>query len=269
MSRCITPVSIVRPNGKGPADRIDVPCGKCITCLSNRRNDWSFRLEQELKCSDYSFFVTLTYSDDNLPKQPVTGHPIVSKRDCQLFLKRLRECERGVKWRYFLVSEYGPTTLRPHYHVIFFASCERSESVYRAIRSYLIESWQLGYVHIGNVTPSSITYCAKYCLGKNDPEYSHLEPVFSLMSRKPGIGSNYLKTHKEWHTFGDPKLYVINSSNYKMRLPRFYRDRMFEFELPTQHYVFPPSPFSPQETILRAMAYAERLKQRNKTKAKI
>lgn len=273
---CISPVSLPRPDGNGPADRIAVPCGKCIGCLSRRRNEWSFRLEQEQKCSDYSFFITLTYNDENL-KFNSSGHPVVCKRDVQLFFKRLRRCSSGIKYRYFLVAEYGPTTLRPHYHCILFATCDRHPSVQRRISENIGRAWcnpdtdePIGFVHIGQCTPQSITYCAKYCLSKYDDDYAHLEPVFSLMSTKPGIGFNYVERCKEWHAGGDPKLYVINSSGYKMPLPRYYRSHIFspDFVAPSFFPKFPDN-VELSDLYLRAYEYGLRVKERSKLKSKI
>ena len=80
--------------------------------MARKRQQWAFRLQQELKVSSSSHFVTLTYNEENLTKSK-DGIPIVSKRDIQLFIKRLRKALPSYKLRYFLVSEYGPTTLRP------------------------------------------------------------------------------------------------------------------------------------------------------------
>ena len=89
-----------------------VPCGKCIACLHNKRSDWQFRLRQEHKASKSSMFVTLTYRRKFLPE----GGSL-SKRDLQLFLKRLRKKDESVKIRYYAVGEYGSQRKRAHYHL--------------------------------------------------------------------------------------------------------------------------------------------------------
>lgn len=63
-----------------------VPCGKCPSCLANQRQEWVFRLKQEYEASVFAIFVTLTYSDENLPKDLS-----VNKKDIQDFHKRLRK----------------------------------------------------------------------------------------------------------------------------------------------------------------------------------
>ena len=73
---------------------------------------------------------------------------VLSKVDIQLFMKRLRfkvsqylkEKHVQVKnaVRYFICGEYGPTTLRPHYHGLFFF--DESLLVDRLF-DFIVESW--------------------------------------------------------------------------------------------------------------------------------
>ena len=119
-------MSIPRPNGSGATDRVIVPCGKCPECLANKRSQWSFRLSQELKYTEFnSFFITLTYDDLHLPfaipeiGSNMVGSPTLVKSDLQLFFKRLRK-KLATNIRYYAVGEYGSRTSRPHYHAIVF-----------------------------------------------------------------------------------------------------------------------------------------------------
>ena len=71
---------------------------------------------------------------------------VVSKKDIQNFLKRLRWRISKIpnitkdesKIRYYISSEYGPTTYRPHYHGILFFD---SEKILAKIKSIIIASW--------------------------------------------------------------------------------------------------------------------------------
>ncbi len=73
---------------------------------------------------------------------------VCSKRDIQLFFKRLRkrihEIEKNtgesMPIRYFIASEYGPRTLRPHYHGILFFD---SEKLTHFIQGTIVKSWGL------------------------------------------------------------------------------------------------------------------------------
>lgn len=222
--RCINPVEI-------GSNRF--PCGRCNFCLESKRVDWSFRLSNELKRASTAKFVTLTYDDVNLPimtsevSPGVYGDfPSLSKHDVQLFKKRLRKAndeayaaQRLVapSVRYFTVGEYGSDTFRPHYHSILF-------NVHFKVLDKLPSIWQKGQVHVGTVTKSSIHYVTKYVL-THRLDCKGREPPFSLMSRRPGIGADYLRTHTEWHR-ADFRNFV-NVNGFKSRLPRYYKDRIF------------------------------------------
>src|SRR5690625_7067719 len=82
--QCPSPISIKDPNGQHSWQRIQVPCGKCGACKHNRRADWSFRLQQELRDAESALFLTLTYSDENLPVTE-NGEITLRKKDTQLF----------------------------------------------------------------------------------------------------------------------------------------------------------------------------------------
>lgn len=194
-----------------------VPCGKCIACLMNKRQDWSFRLEQEHRVSKSAHFVTLTYDEKHLRTDRS-----LCKRDLQLYLKRLRKKDETTRIRYYGVGEYGTKGGRPHYHVLLFNSKELD------IRSAWndIKGEPIGLVHVGKVTAASIAYVTKYVIQRTDyPE--GVDRPFSVMSRSYGIGGAYLADNVvEWHRGGDFN-YIIRPGNMKGRLPRFYRDKIW------------------------------------------
>lgn len=53
---------------------VEVPCGKCLACLEQRRGIWTFRILQELKVAETARFVTLTYTEENLPWTDENGN---------------------------------------------------------------------------------------------------------------------------------------------------------------------------------------------------
>ena len=169
--KCISPINMPDPHIKGMRNQF--PCGRCKYCKENRRSQWSFRLQQELKNSGSSFFYTLTYEDIHLPLTeypPLSGSyiPILSKDHVKSFIKRFRQArERAEKrkkrndyadpayqrpLRYFACGEYGEQHGRPHYHIIMFNVPEK-------LKMQLAEkAWPYGKIHIGSVTDSSIHY---------------------------------------------------------------------------------------------------------------
>jgi len=70
--KCPTPISIKDKSDANPkglnSKRLTVPCGRCGNCRRARRNQWAFRLKQELKDSENAYFITLTYDDTTLPE---------------------------------------------------------------------------------------------------------------------------------------------------------------------------------------------------------
>ena len=220
--QCISPLHLRRSKFSIKGDFVTVPCGKCYACLSRKRSEWAFRLAKEQRYSDSSYFITLTYNDDHIPVNE-NGFPSVSKDDIQRFMKRLRKLYESTKIRYFITSEYGPETHRPHYHgIIFNAPTSSVDGFYRDIE----KAWGLGYVSAGTVTSASINYCAKYCITKHsNPAGS--TPCFSLMSRRPGLGTTFLAKHGSVFS---KKLqdWTVLPGGYRQRLPRFFRERLFD-----------------------------------------
>lgn len=217
------------PNYVWPKNKvIAVPCGKCMVCLSNKRHDWSVRLEQEQKVSKSSHFVTLTYSEKYYP----TEYGVI-KRHLQLYFKRLRkECP---KLRYYAVGEYGSNTGRAHYHAIIFNAEEKpiiecwtlTRKIFSKDSKELLKKVKepIGIVHIGQVNQASIRYVTKYVIQKNQ-DVGKLNPPFALMSRAYGLGAHYLTDAMvKWHRAND-RVYMMDY-NTKHRLPRFYKDKIW------------------------------------------
>lgn len=156
-----------------------VPCGKCPNCLARRATAWSFRLMQEDKKSKSSLFITLTYDTKHV-QITRNGHLTISKRDLQLFFKRLRFAHSGSEEsdiKYYAVGEYGGKLKRPHYHVILF----------NAKIDLIAEAWNLGHVHYGEVSGASVGYTLKY-ISKPDKSFGNRinddrEKPFSIMSK--------------------------------------------------------------------------------------
>lgn len=208
-------------------DFIEIPCGKCIGCLLKRSREWADRCMLEASYHDHNSFITLTYDNDHLPdKRPLTDDdgvvigdsPYFSlcKRDFQLFMKRLREDISPLKIRFFACGEYGSKTLRPHYHAIIFGydfpdkvplkKNFRGENYF--VSEILDRAWsdrdgvKIGHTLVTNISWDTCAYVARYCLKKRNNDMSqfyfdyNVEPEFTLMSRKPGIGRNYYDDNK-------------------------------------------------------------------------
>lgn len=124
------------------------------------------------------------------------GIPYASKVDVQLFLKRLNKyffdnvTSQYQNFRYFVVSELGSTTFRPHLHGILFVDDER---VGNAISEGVLKSWQKNGVSLGRVDcqlvkSAACSYVAQYLNELfNYPSFYEARQIrpFYLCSRRP------------------------------------------------------------------------------------
>lgn len=210
----------------------------------------------ELRFHELSSFITLTYSEENLPKSGSLDVKVF-----QDFMKRFRKAIEPRKIRFFHAGEYGEKRGRPHYHAIIFGesfSCGRCVhtlplkcvycGAYKFDRSprgdvtwlspALDELWGFGLARIGAVTFESAAYVARYCTKKiTGPragahyericeatgEIFSLKPEYATMSRRPGIGAlHFDKFNSEIYPSD-----VVAVRGVLCKPPRFY-DRMLE-----------------------------------------
>lgn len=242
--QCLHPVKIKNPSNDNEYCKSNpyllVPCGKCESCIVSSANEWRVRLQIENKYSNTSFFVTLTYNDDKVPLSVCSDSfgekfivPVVCKRDVQLFFKRLRKSVYPAEVRYYLVSEYCPTSLRPHYHCLLFGlpifnydKMLQNKKVYELIE----KCWNNGFVTIDPVTDGRIAYVTKYLSCTIDlPEY--LPKPFRLMSRRPGIGNIYLDNKDLVNYHRENVVDFISFGKFKYRMPRYLRGKVFDDDM--------------------------------------
>lgn len=128
---CTSPLTI---RNKSPYQVYDispvkyqVPCGKCLECRSMVQNDWCTRLSYEINMfyrnGGIGVFLTFTYNDDNLPIFAPLNQPCFRHDDVLKFLDRvnlyMQRTFGSYMYKYFICSEYGKNTQRPHYHGLF------------------------------------------------------------------------------------------------------------------------------------------------------
>lgn len=190
MKKCHTPFIL---KATSTQDQIPLNCGKCPYCKKRRVSSWEFRLLKEEEISSSSHFITLTYDTRHVP---ITENKLLtlSKRDVQLFMKRLRKFQKE-KIKYYAVGEYGSTNNRPHYHIIMFNlnDVDYIQKAWTAKERCSSNVSQIGTIHIGSVSGNSIAYTCKYIAKQGRiPMYKGDDriPEFSLMSN--GLGKNIL-----------------------------------------------------------------------------
>lgn len=230
-------------------DAILIPCGHCIGCRLDHSRSWADRMMLELETSKSAVFVTLTYDNAHIPPAQFDEegnllYGTLDVRDCQLFMKRLRKEFDGKegrpykKIRFYLSGEYGEKTLRPHYHAILFGLGLSDFSDLRPhgtnelgnryyISASLSQTWSRGFVLVADVNWKTCAYVARYVTKKWSGPYAidyairNCIPEFSLMSRKPGIGRQYLEEHPDCLDFTNINLSTAEGG-LKIKIPKYY-----------------------------------------------
>lgn len=192
-----------------------VPCGQCYNCKTRRMASWAWRLQYEYKQSYFAKFITLTYSDEHIPKN---GY--LQKSDLQNFFKRYRKhlhrLPDPIPIKYFACGEYGGRTGRPHYHAILF----------NADVDIIEKAWNKGAVHYGDVNEATIMYTLKYMV-KNKDKSTDRPPEFQVMSK--GLGTGYLKSQPniDWHNADYLNRYYLPLHEMKVPMPRLWKQIIF------------------------------------------
>lgn len=232
---------------------IAVPCGKCPNCAKRYASGWSFRLNTEEKYSDTAYFLTMTYSPDNVEYTP-NGYKTLNKDHLRAFWKALRK-KNSKQLKYYAVGEYGSKTHRPHYHAILFnadLATVVGTAPAHALKTGLIPMdgkteltsnlWKHGYVTVGRVNELSVGYALKYMLKKlTRKKHSRDDRVleFSAMSKK--LGSQYLtKQARNYHISDLTGRFCLKLPNgARAPIPRYYKQHFYnsrQLEIIAKHF---------------------------------
>jgi hypothetical protein len=222
-------------------EKMDVACGQCLGCRADHARTWAARMVHESQMHDQNCFITLTYEDEHMPRLFSGGPGTLYKPHFQKFMKRLRKRFSGRKIRYYQCGEYGDQLDRPHYHAVLFNLDFSDKELLREdkgnflfISKTLSELWPYGFATIGEFSFDSAAYVAGYCLKKITGVKAHdhylrcdeygvaywLEPEYSTMSRRPGIGKTWYDKYKS-DVFPSDDVPVPGKGVFK-KAPRYY-----------------------------------------------
>lgn len=95
-------------------------------------------------------------------------------------------------FRYAVCGEYGPSSLRPHYHCIIWLNHQATDKQLSALSQIFSESWSFGNIDVQTVTSDGVSgYLADYVTGVNGIpsilQGKRLRPLFHF-SQAPTIG---------------------------------------------------------------------------------
>lgn len=190
--------------------------------LSNNRNHKSLSDEN----NDFQIPINDSILSESTTKRIMLLHagyiPYCSVYDLQNFTKRFKSkmyrtaygTDKGLqenqKITYFIATELGPTTLRPHCHGLFFFDDSR---LAECLQYVLPQSWKFGNVKYDFVTSSASSYVASYVNSFHHLPRIYKESLrpFHLSSKNPPIGLSAVKetTIKQ----------LFDTSSYLMSLP--------------------------------------------------
>jgi len=270
---CFYPINAWQPGPEQPVtfkhqpdwSFIRLPCGRCIGCAISKAIDWKNRLVHESKFHEHAYFLTCTYS----PEQIRPDYSL-DKSQFKRFMYRLRK-HYGPGVRFFNAAEYGSITSRPHHHPILFGleiedlehikNNSRGDPLYRS--DTLEKLWTHGQVLIGHFSPEAARYVASHtektikAVGLKhmkvfDPvnqvtkwlrrPYTATNPEtgevtervypYTVMSNRPGIGKKWIETYYQDCRSGylvmktDP----TKSEYSKAPIPRYYMQKIKELD---------------------------------------
>lgn len=146
-----------------------------------------------------------------------------------------------------MCAEYGENFNRPHYHACLFGldftdkdPIREQEGIILYNSPTLDEIWGKGFTSIGDVTFETAAYTARYITKKITGAEQHdhyqktcehtgnlisLEPEYTNMSLRPGIGKSWYDNYKSDLY---PSDFAIHN-NRKIKIPRYY-DKIMELE---------------------------------------
>jgi len=245
---------------------LSLPCGQCVGCRLERSRQWAVRCMHEAQMHTSNCFITLTYDNENCPKDYS-----LKKEHFQLFMKRLRKhyeyrnvfgLDKNGKRillnpiRYYMAGEYGESFDRPHYHACIFGLDFEDKKFFQRTQtgSYLYTSeilkklWPFGYSSIGDVNFESAAYVARYIMKKingktvnekhevvdADAHYQYCDlETGEIIQREPEYNKMSLKPGigQAWFDKFMSDVYTTDSvvvRGKKCRPPRFYDNKFKE-----------------------------------------
>lgn len=222
--------------------RIPVPNGKARII-----EDPLFEFTHSMTSSEYRDIVVKSHGRyDSLRKRVVYPRfedcdnriPYCNTSDCQKFLKRLRfhsKDKYNEEIRFYGVSEYGPRTYRPHWHLLLFFNSDELSS---AIQQLVSESWSYGLTTCELSRGGSASYVASYvnsnvCLPSLYLQHKEIR-ARSLHSK--GYGNNHVfPSQATIHELDEMASILLNGKSLSVdnQIKQIYPSRSYK------HTVFP------------------------------
>lgn len=213
---------------------VQIPCGQCEECRAKKAREWQVRLNEEIKIWKYNYFVTLTFSPEELEnlckKTRLKECNAVAGYAVRHMLERWRKKHKKTL-KHWLITELGHEgTERIHMHGLFFSNEELTFSEMDDNKLRRWEFWKYGHIFVGDyVSERTINYIVKYI---NKIDKDHKGFVGQILA-SPGLGAAWLKKPyaKDYIYNGKDTLqgYILDNGG-KIGLPKYYKNKLYNEE---------------------------------------
>lgn len=203
-------------NSKYGSDNVlELPCGHCLACISNKRKEWAVRCCLEAQDHKENCFLTLTYDPNFYDDQFHRDH-------IKKFFKKLYNL--GYKFRYFGCGERGDEEGRCHYHILMFGFWPQDARFYSKTKSggyqytseLLSSCWSFGFLTVSEFSPAAASYVAGYVFKKINIE----DDSFHFQSTRPGIGQAYVL--KNIQNLYETDNLILSFGSHVLSIPRYF-----------------------------------------------
>lgn len=207
--------------------QVQIPCGNCIECRRAKANEWRSRMHEELKVTEYPYFVTLTFDPcklkDLCEETGLKECNAVAGKAVRRFLERFRKKNKK-SLKHWLITELGhQETERIHLHGILFSHIKLETEEIEKL-------WYYGNIWVGDYcNQKTINYIVKYVTKLDMDHKSFKGQIFC----SPGIGKNYM-------TILNPLKYIYEKGNTKtsyrlengsqIKLPVYWKNKLYSEE---------------------------------------
>lgn len=254
---CLTPIRIMRnkPNEYGHIAVGDtqpplcddgvpfyfVPCGKCVECLNNRRNDWYVRVRKQLECGSYKSVMWIRFSWDD-QHIPTTREEL--SRCIHLWRDRMRKAlGKGNKMDYFLITELGDHenhSGRLHIHGFLMFKKFVPYSLVRDVwhGMYIRKNGYAWTVDAERnvkgeyVLYKRIMYCMKYVFKGMLMRYKDENDLTARIFCSLGMGSAFLTSRSFRYQEGsNPHAFAMSltfDGKHRYRYPRYWIEKIYK-----------------------------------------
>lgn len=221
-----------------------IPCGWCINCRIDKRNQWVDRANYEFSKKVTGTFLTLTYDELNIIPNLVKGlddklRATINYNDLSLFIQRLRKRVKYLNrntekdnilfqsdFSYVAVGEYGHGNIpRPHFHLIILGlDFKYCSSLFR-------EEWNKGYIYSLPIKNGAIRYVLKYIDkqvhgGDAKKMYDDFFLVRPKLITSRSFGSDLYLSDKNYIDIKKHNYTYLSSKNIRRPIPRYYLNKL-------------------------------------------